>query len=88
MLLDWLYLNLKLVLTMLGVVLIFAVFLLRLGEPPRGLHRLVSLRSQFTLTLILMLITLGIWYTAGTLFAVPAMWLTGFVVSSASPQNR
>ena len=43
------------------------------------------MRRQFVLTLILMPITFGIWYAAGTLFAAPAVWLTGFLLSSAYP---
>ena len=41
------------------------------------------MRRQFVLTLILMPITFGIWYAAGTLFAAPAVWLTDFLLSSA-----
>ena len=41
------------------------------------------MRRQFVLTLILMPITFGIWYAAGTLFAAPAVWLTEFLLSSA-----
>ena len=33
------------------------------------------MRRQFVLTLILMPITFGIWYAAGTLFSAPAVWL-------------
>jgi hypothetical protein len=40
---------------------------------------------QFVLTLILMPITAGIWYAAGTLFAAPAVWLTDFLLSNACP---
>ena len=43
------------------------------------------MRRQFVLTLILMPITFGIWYTAGTLFAAPAVWLCDFLLSSAYP---
>jgi hypothetical protein len=43
------------------------------------------MRRQFVLTLILMPITFGIWYAAGTLFAAPAVWLCDFLVSSAYP---
>ena len=43
------------------------------------------MRRQFVLTLILMPITFGIWYAAGTLFAAPAVWLTDFLVSNAYP---
>lgn len=43
------------------------------------------MRRQFVLTLILMPITFGIWYAAGTLFAAPAVWLTDFFLSSAYP---
>ena len=43
------------------------------------------LRRQFVLTLILMPITFGIWYAAGTLFAAPAVWLTDFLLSAAYP---
>ena len=43
------------------------------------------MRRQFVLTLILMPITFGIWYAAGTLFAAPAVWLTDFLLSSAYP---
>ena len=37
------------------------------------------------LTLILMPITFGIWYAAGSLFAAPAVWLTDFLMSNAYP---
>ena len=43
------------------------------------------LRRQFVLTLVLMPITFGIWYAAGTLFAAPAVWLTDFLLSAAYP---
>ena len=43
------------------------------------------MRRQFVLTLILMPITFGIWYAAGTLFASPAVWLTDFLLSSPYP---
>ena len=43
------------------------------------------MRRQFVLTLILMPITFGIWYAAGTLFAAPAVWLTDFLLSGAYP---
>ena len=43
------------------------------------------MRRQFVLTLILMPITFGIWYAAGTLFAAPAVWLTNFVLTIAYP---
>ena len=43
------------------------------------------MRRQFVLTLILMPITFGIWYAAGTLFAAPAVWLTDFLLSAAYP---
>ena len=43
------------------------------------------LRRQFVLTLVLMPITFGIWYAAGTLFAAPAVWLTDFLLSTAYP---
>ena len=43
------------------------------------------MRRQFVLTLILMPITFGIWYAAGTLFAAPAVWLTDFLLSNAYP---
>ena len=43
------------------------------------------MRRQFVLTLILMPIPFGIWYSAGTLFAAPAVWLTDFLLSSAYP---
>jgi hypothetical protein len=43
------------------------------------------MRRQFVLTLILMPITFGIWYAAGTLFAAPAAWLTDFLLSNAYP---
>jgi len=43
------------------------------------------MRRQFVLTLILMPITFGIWYAAGTLFAAPAVWLCDFLMSSAYP---
>ena len=43
------------------------------------------MRRQFVLTLILMPITFGIWYAAGTLFAAPAVWLCDFLLTSAYP---
>lgn len=43
------------------------------------------MRRQFVLTLILMPITFGIWYAAGTLFAAPAVWLTDFLLRNAYP---
>ena len=43
------------------------------------------MRRLFVLTLILMPITVGIWYAAGTLFAAPAVWLTDFLLSNAYP---
>lgn len=43
------------------------------------------MRRQFVLTLILMPITFGIWYAAGTLFAAPAVWLCDFLLSSVYP---
>ena len=43
------------------------------------------MRRQFVLTLILMPITFGIWYAAGTLFAAPAVWLCDFFLSLAYP---
>tara|TARA_X000000950_G_scaffold172917_1_gene210484 strand:- start:799 stop:1401 length:603 start_codon:yes stop_codon:yes gene_type:complete len=43
------------------------------------------MRRQFVLTLILMPITFGIWYAAGTLFAAPAVWLCDFLLDSAYP---
>ena len=43
------------------------------------------MRRQFVLTLILMPITFGVWYAAGTLFAAPAVWLTDFLLGSAYP---
>ena len=43
------------------------------------------MRRQFVLTVILMPITFGIWYAAGTLFAAPAVWLCDFLLSSAYP---
>ena len=43
------------------------------------------MRCQFVLTLILIPITFGIWYAAGTLFAAPAVWLTDFLLSNAHP---
>ena len=43
------------------------------------------MRRQFVLTLVLMPITFGIWYAAGTLFAAPAVWLCDFLLSSAYP---
>ena len=43
------------------------------------------MRRQFVLTLILMPITFGIWYAAGSLFAAPAVWVTDFLMSSAYP---
>ena len=43
------------------------------------------MRRQFVLTVTLMPITFGIWYAAGTLFAVPAVWLCDFLLSSAYP---
>ena len=44
------------------------------------------MRRQFLLTLILMPITFGIWYAAGTLFAAPAVWICDFLLSSAYPE--
>lgn len=41
------------------------------------------MRRQFVLTLILMPITFGIWYAAGTLFAAPAVWLCDLFLSLA-----
>ncbi len=43
------------------------------------------MQRQFVLTLILMPITFGIWYAAGTLFAAPAVWLTDFLLRNAYP---
>ena len=43
------------------------------------------MRRQFVLTLILMPITFGIWYAAGSLFAAPAVLVTDFLMSSAYP---
>ena len=43
------------------------------------------MRRQFLLTLILMPITFGIWYAAGTLFAAPAVWICDILLSSAYP---
>ena len=43
------------------------------------------MRRQFVLTLILMPITFGIWYAAGTLFAAPGVWLCDFLLSAAYP---
>jgi len=43
------------------------------------------MRRQFVLTVILMPITFGVWYAAGTLFAAPAVWLCDFLLSSAYP---
>ena len=43
------------------------------------------MRRQFVLTVILMPITFGIWYAAGTLFAAPAVWLCDFLLSAAYP---
>ena len=43
------------------------------------------MRRQFVLTLILMPITFGIWYAAGTLFAAPAVWLCDLFLSLAYP---
>ena len=40
------------------------------------------MRRQFDLTLILLPITFGIWYAAGTLFAAPAVWLCDFFLSN------
>ena len=40
------------------------------------------MRRQFVLTLILLPITFGIWYAAGTLFAAPAVWLCDFFLSN------
>ena len=44
------------------------------------------MRRQFVLTLILMPITFGIWYAAGTLFSAPAVWLCDFLLSGIYPQ--
>ena len=41
----------------------------------RGPDKLMVMRRQFVLTLILMPITFGIWYAAGSLFSAPAVWL-------------
>ena len=43
------------------------------------------MRRQFVLTLILMPITFGIWYAAGTLFAAPAVWLCDLFLSNLIP---
>ena len=43
------------------------------------------MRRQFVLTLILMPITFGIWYAAGTLFSAPAVWICDFLLSTAYP---
>lgn len=43
------------------------------------------MRRQFVLTLILLPITFGIWYAAGTLFAAPAVWLCDFFLSNVYP---
>jgi len=43
------------------------------------------MRRQFVLTLILMPITFGIWYAAGTLFAAPAVWLCDLFLSNLYP---
>lgn len=43
------------------------------------------MRRQFVLTLILLPITFGIWYAAGTLFAAPAVWLCDFVLNNVYP---
>src|SRR6056300_1231742 len=43
------------------------------------------MKRQFVLTLILMPITFGIWYAAGTLFAAPAVWLCDLVLSLLYP---
>ena len=43
------------------------------------------MRRQFVLTLILMPITFGIWYAAGTLFSAPAVWLCDFFLTTLYP---
>ena len=43
------------------------------------------MRRQFVLTLVLMPITFGIWYAAGTLFSAPAVWLCDMLMRLAYP---
>ena len=43
------------------------------------------MRRQFVLTLILMPITFGIWYAAGTLFSAPAVWLCDALFQAVYP---
>ena len=43
------------------------------------------MRRQFVLTLILMPITFGIWYAAGTLFSAPAVWLCDALLQAVYP---
>ena len=45
------------------------------------------MRRQFVLTLILLPITFGIWYAAGTLFAAPAVWLCDFFLSNVYSES-
>ena len=43
------------------------------------------MRRQFVLTLILLPITFGIWYSAGALFAAPAVWLCDLFLTNVYP---
>lgn len=43
------------------------------------------MRRQFVLTLILMPITFGIWYAAGSLFSAPAVWLCDVLLQTVYP---
>ena len=43
------------------------------------------MRRQFVLTLILMPITFGIWYAAGSLFSAPAVWLCDMLLQTVYP---
>ena len=43
------------------------------------------MRRQFVLTLILMPVTFGIWYAAGSLFSAPAVWLCDMLLQTVYP---
>ena len=43
------------------------------------------MRRQIVLTIVLMPVTFGIWYAAGTPFAAPAVWMCDIALSSLYP---
>ena len=81
---EWFHLYLWPVLIMLDVLVVFAIYLQWLGKRHLRPSKLMLMRRQFVLTLILMPITFGIWYAAGAVFS-PAVWLCDALLQAVYP---